>query len=226
MQENFEIDAVSRSDQGKGASRRLRREGLVPGIIYGSGKDPEMFATKHNELIKHLDHEAFYSHILTVKVDGKAQKVVLKDLQRHPAKPFVTHVDLMRVRMDEAIRMTVPLHFEGEEGCPGVKARGTLLRGMTELEIECLPNDLPEYIAVDVSKMEIDDIIHLSQVAMPKGVSLVGWDKFDEENDPMVVTIEVMRGSVDDEAGGTEAEAVAEVPKPKAKDEQGSADKD
>ena len=179
MQENFQIDAVSRADQGKGASRRLRREGLVPGIIYGGGKDPEMFATKHNELIQHLDHEAFYSHILTVQVDGRPQQVVLRDLQRHPSKPFVQHVDLMRVRMDEEIRMTVPLHFEGEESCPGVKTGGTLLRGMSDLEVECLPKDLPEYIAVDVSDMQIDDVIHLSEVKMPAGVTLVGAEQLD-----------------------------------------------
>jgi large subunit ribosomal protein L25 len=223
MQENFEIIAVSRSDQGKGASRRLRREGMVPGIIYGGGMDPEMFATKHNELIQHLDHEAFYSHILTVEVDGKAQKVVLRDLQRHPSKPFVQHVDLMRVRMDEEIRMTVPLHFEGEERCPGVKGGGTLLRGMSDVEIACLPKDLPEYIAVDVSNMQIDDVIHLSQVVIPAGVNLVGAEHLDEENDPMVVTIEVMRGSVEEDAAEEEAPAVGT---PKAKGEQESDDKD
>jgi len=223
MQEIFEIIAVSRSDQGKGASRRLRREGMVPGIIYGGSKDPEMFSTKHTELIQHLDHEAFYSHILTVQVDGKAQKVVLRDLQRHPSKPFVQHVDLMRVRMDEEIRMTVPLHFEGEEGCPGVKGGGTLLRGMSDVEIECLPKDLPEYIAVDVSNMQIDDVIHLSQVVIPAGVNLVGAEHLDEENDPMVVTIEVMRGSVEEEAAEGEAPLVET---PKAKGEQEPGDKD
>jgi len=209
MQDNYEIDAVSRGDQGKGASRRLRREGLVPGIIYGAGKDPVMFATKHNKLIHHLENEAFYSHILSVKVDGKAEQVVLKDLQRHPSKPFVTHVDLLRVLMNETIRMTVPLHFDGEEGCPGVKLGGTVLHGMTDLEIECLPNDLPEFIAIDVSKMEIDDAIHLSEVVMPKGVTLAGADQIDEDNDPTVITIEVMRGS---EADEDEEEGAAEAP--------------
>ena len=129
----------------------------------------------------------------------------------------------MRVRMDEEIRMTVPLHFEGEEGCPGVKGGGTLLRGMSDVEIECLPKDLPEYIAVDVSNMQIDDIIHLSQVVIPAGVSLVGREHLDEENDPMVVTIEVMRGSVEEEAAEEEAPPV-EVPK--AKGEQESGDKE
>ena len=211
MQDNFEIVAVSRGDQGKGASRRLRREGLVPGIIYGAGKDPEMFSTKHNELLHHLENEAFYSHILDVKVDGRGQMVVLRDLQRHPSKPFVLHVDLMRVRMDEEIRMTVPLHFEGEEGCPGVKLGGTVLRGMTDVEIECLPKDLPEFIAVDVSQMEIDDVIHLSQVVIPQGVTLAGADQVDEENDPVVVTIEVLRAEPEPEEEGEEV-APDEVP--------------
>ena len=216
MQENYEIDAVSRDDRGKGASRRLRREGLVPGIIYGGGKDPQMIATKHNELFHHLENEAFYSHILSVKVDGKAQQVVLKDLQRHPSKPFVTHLDLLRVVMDEEIRMTVPLHFDGEDGCPGVKLGGTVLHLMSDLEIECLPSDLPEYIAIDVSKMEIDDVVHLSEVVLPKGVTLVGADQYDEDNDPIVVSIEVMRAGEEDEAA-TE-EGGEEAPKP----EQGS----
>ena len=99
MQQSYEIEAVSRDEQGKGASRRLRREGMVPGIIYGAGKPPQMFATNHNDLIHHLESESFYSHILTVKMDGKSEQVVLKDLQRHPSKPFVTHVDLLRVLM-------------------------------------------------------------------------------------------------------------------------------
>ncbi len=212
MQENFEIVAEPRSEQGKGASRRLRREGLVPGIIYGGGKDPEMVATKHNELIQHLDNEAFYSHILNVKMDGKSQQVVLKDLQRHPSKPFVTHLDLLRVVMDEEIRMTVPLHFEGEEGCPGVKLGGTVLHAMSDLEIECLPSDLPEYIAVDVSEMEIGGLVHLSELTLPKGVTLVGADQIDEENDPIVVSIEVMRAAEEDEEITDEGQE--EAPKP------------
>jgi len=204
MQENFEIDAVSRDVQGKGASRRLRREGMVPGIIYGGGKDPEMFATNHNDLIHHLESEAFYSHILKLNIDGTSQQVVLKDLQRHPSKPFVTHLDLLRVVMDEEIRMTVPLHFEGEDSCPGVKLGGTALHAMSDLEIECLPNDLPEYIAIDMSEMDIDDVIHLSEVVLPKGVTLVGADQIDEENDPIVVSVGVVRAAAEEEPVGEE----------------------
>ena len=204
MHEEFAIDAVSRDVKGKGASRRLRREGMVPGIIYGGGKDPQMFATNHNELIHHLDNEAFYSHILNVKLDGKSEQVVLKDLQRHPSKPFVTHMDLLRVVMDEEIRMTVPLHFENEEGCPGVKAGGTVLHAISDLEIECLPSDLPEYIAIDMSEMELDEVVHLSEVVLPKGVTLVGADQINEDNDPIVVSVGIVRVAEEHEEVGEE----------------------
>ena len=212
MQDSYEIIAVSRDVQGKGASRRLRREGLVPGIVYGAGKEPQMFATNHNDLIHQLENEAFYSHILKVKIGKKTEQVVLKDLQRHPSKPFVTHLDLQRVVMDEEIRMTVPLHFEGEEGCPGVKLGGTALHAMSDLEIECLPSDLPEYIAVDVSTMEIDDVIHLSEVKLPKGVTLVGADQIDEENDPIVVSVEIVRAAEEIEEVSEEGEEDAATP--------------
>ena len=137
MQETFELNLKPRDDAGKGASRRLRREGMVPGIIYGGSSEPEMVAVEHNELAKHLEHEAFFSHILSVQVEGRGgkQNVVLKDLQRHPARPFVEHFDLQRVKMDEELRMTVPLHFLGEEAAAGIKMGGTLLRGRTEVEI-------------------------------------------------------------------------------------------
>ena len=223
MQETFEIEAVSRDVQGKGASRRLRREGMVPGIIYGAGKPPQMFATNHNELAHHLENEAFYSHILKVKIGGKSEQVVLKDLQRHPSKPFVTHVDLLRVLMDEEIRMTVPLHFDGEDECPGVKLGGTALHSMSDLEIECLPSDLPEYIAIDMSKMGVGDVVHLSEVVLPKGVTLVGADQIDEDNDPIVVSVEVVRVAEEVEPTGEEG-VEGEVPpeageKPTAGDE-------
>ena len=216
MKETYELNAVSRNDAGKGASRRLRRTGMVPGIVYGGGKAPQMIATSHNELIHHLEHEAFFSHILTVNLGGKSEKVVLKDLQRHPAKPFLMHFDLQRVRMDEDIRMNIPLHFEGEEVCPGVKGGGTLLAGMNDLEIECLPKDLPEYIAVDVSALEIGDMIRLSQLTMPAGVILVGADQIDEDNDPMVVTVEFIQIQEEEEEIAAEEgaeEGIEEAPK-------------
>ncbi|MCB1772894.1 MAG: 50S ribosomal protein L25/general stress protein Ctc [Gammaproteobacteria bacterium] len=173
MQENFEIAAVSRSEQGKGASRRLRREGMVPGIIYGGGKDPEMFATKHNELIQHLDNEAFYSHILAVNIGGKKQKVVLKDLQRHPSKPFVTHIDLLRVADADRIKMHVPLHFINEETSVGVKTGGQISHHMTDVEVICAAKDLPEFIEIDMANVEVGQIVHLQDMQLPEGVELV-----------------------------------------------------
>ncbi len=202
MQENFEINAVSRSDQGKGASRRLRREGMVPGIIYGGGKDPEMIATKHNELIQHLDHEAFYSHILKVNVNGTAQKVVLKDLQRHPAKPFVTHLDLLRVADSDRIKMNVPLHFLNEETSPGVKAGGQVSHTLTDVEIICEAKNLPEYIEIDLGSMEIGDIVHLTDIKLPEGVELVALTHGDvEEHNEAVVSIHAARGGASAEEG-------------------------
>lgn len=212
MQENFEIVAVSRGDQGKGASRRLRREGLVPGIIYGGGKDPEMFATKHNELIQHLDHESFYSHILTVKVDGKSQKVVLKDLQRHPSKPFVVHMDLLRVAEGDRIKMHVPLHFINEETAPGVKAGGQVSHTMTDVEVICEVKDLPEYIEIDMGAMNVGDIVHLTELKLPEGVALVALSHGDAaDHDAAVVSIHAPRGGgAEEEEGGEEGEAASE----------------
>jgi len=207
MQDNFEIEAVSRSDQGKGASRRLRREGMVPGIIYGGGREPQMFATKHNVLLRHLDQEAFYSHILTIKVDGENQNVVLKDLQRHPAKPFVTHLDLLRVADSDRIKMNVPLHFLNEDTAPGVKAGGQVSHTMTDVEIICAARDLPEFIAVDVGAMNVGDIIHLSDLVLPKGATLQAFSSGDSaEHDAAVVSIHTPRGAsaADEETDGDE----------------------
>jgi large subunit ribosomal protein L25 len=168
---------------------------MVPGIIYGGGVDPEMFATKHNELIQHLDHEAFYSHILTVNMDGKAQKVVLKDLQRHPSKPFVTHVDLLRVAETDRIKMHVPLHFLNEDTAPGVKAGGQVSHTMTDVEVICAAKDLPEYIEVDLGAMNVGDIVHLTELKLPEGVALVALSHGDEaDHDAAVVSIHAARG--------------------------------
>lgn len=172
MSESFEVVAETRSDEGKGASRRLRRQGLVPGIVYGGHKEPQMITLSHSDLLRKLEEESFYSSLLDLKVGDVAAKVVLKDLQRHPAKPFILHVDFQRVSMEERLRMTVPLHFENEEIAKGVKAGGKVSHNVTELEISCLPKDLPEYIEVDVAEMEIGDIVHVSDLALPEGVEL------------------------------------------------------
>ncbi len=206
MSEMFNIQAVARSDKGKGASRRLRREGLVPGIIYGGGKDPEMIATLHNKLLQHLEHEAFYSSILNVEVDGKVQRVVLKDLQRHPAKPFVLHFDLQRVADTDRIKMHVPLHFMGEDSAPGVKAGGAVSHAMVDLEIICEARNLPEYIEVDVSGMEVGDMLHLSDLKLPEGVEIVALSHGDShDHDELVVAIHAKGAAASSEEGEEEA---------------------
>ncbi|OOZ40727.1 50S ribosomal protein L25/general stress protein Ctc [Solemya elarraichensis gill symbiont] len=209
MAVDFNLNAESRSDTGKGASRRLRRTGMVPGIIYGSDKEPEMISVNHNELVLHLDQEAFYSHILTVTVDGKKQKVVLKDLQRHPAKPFVMHLDLLRVKSGEKLKMSVPLHFENEEIAPGVKAGGIASHHVTEVEVSCLPKDLPEYISVDVATLDIGDSVHLSEIKLPEGVEIPAL-ALGEDHDQAIFAIVAARIEKEPEEaveGGEEAAA-------------------
>jgi len=203
MSGNFEIIAVSRSDTGKGASRRLRKTGMVPGIVYGGDKDPEMISVSHNELVHQLENEAFYSHILSLKVDGSEQSVVLKDLHRHPAKPFVMHLDLQRVSADEKIKMHVPLHFLNEGKAVGVKAGGKLSHTITDVEVTCLPKDLPEFIEVDVMEMNIGDSLHLSDIKLPAGVDLPQL-ALGEDHDAPVVAIHAARVSAEDDDAGEE----------------------
>ncbi len=172
MSVNFEVVALPRASKGTGASRRLRRQGQVPAIVYGGHAEPEMVSVAHNELLKHLEHEAFYSHLLDLQIADRTVKVVLKDLQRHPAKPFIQHVDFMRVTQDEKIRMVVPLHFINEERAKGVKLGGQVSHAINEIEISCLPKDLPEFIALDMTNVDVGQIIHLSEIPLPEGVSL------------------------------------------------------
>ena len=203
MSETFEVIAQPRDDVGKGASRRLRRQGRVPAIIYGAHREPTMISLSHNELVQQLENEAFYSHILDLKVEGQSYPVVLKDLQRHPAKPFVLHADFQRVSMDEKIRMMVPVHFVNESVAKGVKMGGAVSHNLTEIEITCLPKDLPEFIGLDMTHMDIGDIVHLSEVPLPAGVELAHAP----DPDVPVVIIHGAHGGVDEgEEGGEEEE--------------------
>ncbi|MEN8214088.1 MAG: 50S ribosomal protein L25/general stress protein Ctc [Pseudomonadota bacterium] len=212
MADMLTITAYSRSDSGKGASRRLRRTGMVPGIIYGTGSEPQSIAVKHNELAHQLENEAFYSSILSVEVDGKAEKAVLKDMQRHPSRPFIMHLDLLRVSSKEVIKMSVPLHFTGEETAPGVKEGGTASHLFTEVEVSCLPADLPEYIDVDVSAMDIGDAVHLSEIKLPEGVELPAL-ALGEDHDMSIFTILAPRVEEEpaEEEAATEAAAEGEA---------------
>ncbi|MFN2309727.1 MAG: 50S ribosomal protein L25/general stress protein Ctc [Gammaproteobacteria bacterium] len=173
MSTTFELSAESRTDQGKGASRRLRRAGRVPAIIYGGDVKPQSLSLDHNELLRRLADEAFYSHVLTINIDGKIEQAVLRDLQRHPAKPVILHADLQRVTAGEKLRMHVPLHFVGVDVSPGVKTGGGLfIHELNEAVVECMPKDLPEFIEVDVSGMDVGDHLHLSDLKLPAGVDL------------------------------------------------------
>ena len=192
---DFILNAEKRDLKGKGASRRLRRTNMVPGIIYGSGKDAMSLMFNHDELIRSLQHEAFYSHILTIKIGGEDERAVLKDVQRHPARPTIQHIDLQRVSETEKLRMHVPLHFKGEDIAPGVKVgSGIVSHQMVEVEVSCLPKHLPEFIEVDVSGLDIGEALHLSQLVLPEGVELVELSHGDEhEHDLPVVSIHKAR---------------------------------
>ncbi|WP_196140614.1 50S ribosomal protein L25/general stress protein Ctc [Aliikangiella sp. G2MR2-5] len=208
MSDSFELNVELREDMGKGASRRLRRlEDKIPGIIYGGGKKPQPISINHPEIIKHLEEEAFYSHILTLKVGSKSEKVILKDLQRHPFKPKVTHADFMRVKATEKLHTSVPLHFLNEDGCPGKKAGGIISHAITSVEVACLPKDLPEFLEVDLGALELDQVVHLSDIQLPKGVEIVELTH-GEDHDQAIVTIHKGRAakSADDEAGEEAAE--------------------
>ena len=206
--EDFVLDAQIRKDEGKGASRRLRRQGLVPAIIYGGKKQPQNIAIEFKELIKHLENEAFYSHIITVNVDGKTEDAILKDLQRHPAKAEIFHADFLRVSKNQKFTTNVPLHFVNEESAKGVKLQGGVIsHSMTQLEISCLPADLPEYIEVDLADIEIGQIVHISDLKLPNGVESVALAHGDDHDLPVAAINKPKGSSVDEDEADTDGEA-------------------
>ncbi|WP_449286265.1 50S ribosomal protein L25/general stress protein Ctc [Marinobacter sp. PE14] len=209
MSQEFVIEAFPRDDQGRGASRRLRREERkIPAIIYGGGKDATAIAIWHNELKKALENEAFFSHVLTVELNGKKESVILKDLQRHPYKPILTHADFLRVDKDHEIHVNVPLHFINEDTAPAIKLQGGVANHqINEVEVICLPQNLPEFIEVDMTTVEMDQVVHLSDLNLPKDVKIAALLQ-GEDHDLPVVAIHKPRGAkADDEAeDGEESE--------------------
>jgi large subunit ribosomal protein L25 len=198
--QDFVLHAVNREDKGKGASRRLRHQGLVPSVVYGGTNDSQSISIIGKDLLKHLENEAFYSHIVTLKIDGKAQDVILKDLQRHPAKPLAMHADFLRVSKNQKLTTRVPLHFANEETCIGVKTQGGIVsHTMTDIEVSCLPADLPEFIEVDVAALALDSILHISDIVLPKGVESVALIH-GEDHDLPVVSVHKPKGVSTDEA--------------------------
>jgi large subunit ribosomal protein L25 len=189
----YELEAELRQDIGKGASRRLRHANKVPAVIYGAGETAVSLTLDHDKVVTALAHETFYSHILTLKMGKDDHKVILKDVQRHPAKPRVQHIDFLRIKADQKLHMHVPLHFTGEDKAPGVKEGGAFSHIMSDIEVSCFPADLPEHIEVDVSGMALNDTIHLTQLKLPKGVELVALAHGVEGHDLPVVSIHIPR---------------------------------
>jgi large subunit ribosomal protein L25 len=173
MKTAFELNAEFRDAQGKGASRRLRHENKVPAILYGGHREPRALALDHTKLMLMLDNERFYSTIINIKVGEVSQAAILKDVQRHPAKNAVIHVDLQRVMENEKIRIAIPLHFKGESVAPGVKKGGVVSHLRNEVEVSCLPKDLPEFVDVDLSGLELNQMLYLADLKVPEGVEIL-----------------------------------------------------
>lgn len=209
---DFVLTAELRNDMGKGASRRLRRTGKVPAIMYGAGKEPTSISLEHNELVHQAENEAFFSHILTIKLDGKDESAIIKDMQRHPGRPLIMHIDLQRVSATEKIRVHVPLHFTNEATAPGVREGGLVSHSVTEVEVQCLPKNLPEFIEVDLGNMGLNDIVHLTDLQLPAGVELVEL-LHGESHDQAVASIHMPRAAKEETAveGGEEAGAEPEA---------------
>jgi large subunit ribosomal protein L25 len=195
MSDQFELNAEVRTDLGKGASRRLRHfDGRVPAIIYGGDKAPQPLSLVRKDLEKALENEAFFSHVLIVNVGKDKEKAILKDLQRHPAKNRVTHVDFMRIDDNVAIRVHVPIHFINETTCYGVKTQGGMIQHQaTDIEVQCLPANIPSFIEVDMLKVETGEIIHLSDVVLPAGVTSVAL-ALGEDHDLAVASVIAPKG--------------------------------
>jgi len=204
------LDASVRTDVGKGASRRLRRlEGNIPGIVYGAGKDPVSITIRHDDIFHANENEAFFSSIIELNLDGTTESVVIKDLQRHPAKPRIMHADFLRVRADVALTVNVPLHLVNEGTCVGVKLEnGQIITSMNELQVSCLPKDLPEYIEVDMADVHTGDIVHISDLKLPEGVTSVDLSH-GEEHDYAVVSVTEIRVRAVEEPGVEEPEGDA-----------------
>ena len=208
----FEVDAEMRKDIGKGASRRLRHANKVPAIVYGAGEPAVSLTIDHNKIFQSLSNEAFYSRILTLKINGKGEKVILKAMQRNPAKPRIAHMDFLRVRADQKLHMHVPLHFVGADSAPGLKDGGAFSHHISDVEVSCLPADLPEFIEVDLSEFVLDQSMHLSQLKLPKGVELVAFAHGVEGHDSSVVSLHIPRIIEEEEPVAAEAAEGAEAP--------------
>ena len=220
---DFTLEAKTRHDVGKGASRRLRREKKVPAVVYGGKDEARSLTLSHDEVYRKLQFEAFYSHILTLKVDGNSrQRAILRDLQRHPYKPIITHMDFLRVVEDQAINVRVPLHFTNEEECVGVRMNGGEISHLeSEVEVSCLPKHLPEYIEVDMSELDVGATVHLSDLQVPEGVTIVALAQ-GEEYDGAIASVHMPRVVTEEEEEPVEGEEA--VPEAAEAEEAGEAE--
>jgi large subunit ribosomal protein L25 len=211
MSDQFEVQAEAREDKGKGSSRRLRRlADHIPAIIYGGEKDPQPLTIIRKDLEKSLENEAFYSHVLSINIGGKAEKAILKDLQRHPAKNLVMHADFLRVDDKVMLKVHVPIHFLNEAESYGVKTQGGMVQHQaTDVEVQCLPGDIPEYLEVDMLEVETGQIVHLSDIALPAGVTSVAL-ALGENHDLAIASIIAPKAvSEDDETEAAAGEDAA-----------------
>ena len=210
---DFELNAELRTDKGKGASRRLRRNAdMIPAILYGAGKDPLPLTLAHKDIHKACQNEAFFSRIITIIADGNSQQAIVKDLQRHPAKDRIMHADFLRIQMDQAITVEVPLHFLNEDSCLGVRqGGGNVSHNMTSIEISCLPGDLPEYIEVDIEELDLGDSIHISGLKLAEGLSIPSLQQ-GADHDHVVVSVNAPKRAeeLDEEVVPTEGETTNE----------------
>ena len=218
MAKSLDLVAEIREDSGKGSSRRLRRAGNVPAIIYGAGREPRALIFNHNDLLKAAESEAFLSSVLNVKVGENVRATIIKDIQVHPAKRQIMHLDLQRIVEDEKIKMTVPIHYVNEESAAGVKiGGGTVSKTRTEVEVSCFPRALPEYLEVDLQDVELDQMLHLSDIKLPEGVELTDLVA-EPPRDEAIVSIQVLRVAEEPEEEA-EGEDVAEGEGESAADE-------
>ena len=222
----FIVNAEKRDRKGTSSPRNIRRGGMVPGIIYGSGTKEEAISLNKFEVAKHLESDSFYSQVLDISLDGKKQQVILRDIQRHPAKREVLHMDFQRIKADQKINVTVPVNFVNEDIAPGVKIDGGVISHLiTELEVICLPGDIPENITVDLIELQIDKAIHLSELSLPKGVEITLLQHGAEDSDMAVVVIHKARAEEVEEDLSAAPEA-SEVASDQKNDESNDKDKD
>lgn len=224
MSDDINVHVTSRSVFGKGASRRLRRESLVPAILYGAEQEPQPVTLKHNEVVKHLENEQFYSSLLMLSVDGAEPiRTILRDVQRHPFKQQILHMDFQRVVAGAELQISVPLHFTGEDKCPGVKEEaGIVSHNENEVLVSCRPRDIPEFIEVDMSALHVGESVHLSSLVMAEGVRLVDLKEAGDDSDRAVGSIVAPR--VVQEVEDTDEDAGEGAATDESKDDSGDQD--